>query len=146
MALTDIAGFGGTVSFGASPKFTVGGIEAWSARVSINAIKVQPAFGQKWITTKLGAGEITGSCTGHLQFGAADTAPFDDGSATTSGETEFEVAAAVFTADGGGTGCKLSGNIVVSNLDIQRPHNGVGTFSFDWANAGTDMTLVWVVA
>lgn len=138
MPRTEITGFSGAADSPTGCKFD---IVAWSATLSIEQIKIPPAFGTKWTKTALGPGEFTGSLRGTVVFDASSTNPMDlDASATSWSNLSWS---ATLTAT---TGCTFTGTLVLYNIAVERPNGGLMTITADFANAAADMADTWDVS
>lgn len=132
MALTDIAGSGGSITFASNE---VGGdFENWSATIDGTVAEYTTFTSAPFPVRKITGVSISGSATGVLQFDAANTAPLANLT-----EAGMEVASMTLTAE---TGCTYAGAFVVSQVSIGRPSNGKAEITCNFASNGT-ITQSW---
>jgi hypothetical protein len=132
MALTIASGVDGSVTFvtGHAAKF-----DSWTMRAGqrLNNITGFDSGGFEENLGGLKFGE--GSCTGHLKYGVASSAPGMATFAKAGGAATFQVA----------TGCTLAATIIVSDGTISSDVNGAARVAYNYRTAGT-ITETWAVA
>jgi len=107
----------------------------------IDANKIEPAFGEKWRRTVLGAGEFTGSLTANLVRDVANSAPFV---ASDSGNwASMTGVAIVLTLDATATATNYTFAGCLFNITTSFTNGGVAQLTADFANTGTDFAVGW---
>lgn len=116
-------------------------VTSWSGTLSIDANKIEPAFGEKWRRTVLGAGEFTGSLTANLVRDVAASQPFDPSSsgnwAALTGLT------ILLTLDATSTSTHYTFEGCLFNITTSFTNGGVAQLTADFANTGTDFAVSW---
>jgi len=116
-------------------------VTSWSGTLSIDANKIEPAFGEKWRRTVLGAGEFTGSLTANLVRDVANSAPFV---ASDSGNwASMTGVAIVLTLDATATATKYTFTGCLFNITTSFTNGGVAQLTADFANTSTDFAVGW---
>jgi len=131
--MADVAGLGGNITLPSGINIAV---FSWSLTHDIDINPVPPAFGSKWETAVHGAGRLTGSAAGKIEYDASSTQPLD----LSGTDWSNQAGQLVLTAE---TGCTYTFNAVFANFAFERQHGDYMGCTFDFRNSDSTVTVAW---